>query len=52
MCDDGCQDLLTGSAGQDWFLFNRDGDGGAKDRATDLSAGEYAADVDFINRDF
>jgi Ca2+-binding RTX toxin-like protein len=48
--DDGVEDVLTGSAGQDWFLFNVDGDGDAKkkDKATDLSATEFAADLDFI----
>ncbi len=48
--DDGDADLLTGASGQDWFLFNVDGDDDArKDRATDLSAVEFAADLDFIN---
>ena len=44
-------DLLTGSAGQDWFLLNEDGDGNRsnKDKVTDLSASEFAADIDFIN---
>ena len=36
--DDGAADVLTGSSGQDWFIFNMDGDGGVKDKATDLSA--------------
>lgn len=44
--DDGAEDVLTGSAGQDWFLFNPDGEG--SDRVTDLSAAEFAADLDFI----
>ncbi|MCS6978295.1 MAG: tandem-95 repeat protein [Gemmatales bacterium] len=47
--DDGEEDLLTGSAGQDWFLFNRDGDGGVRDRVTDLHASEFQTDIDFIN---
>jgi uncharacterized delta-60 repeat protein len=48
--DDGVMDLLTGSAGQDWFLFNQDGDNdAAKDKATDLHASEFASDLDFIN---
>jgi Ca2+-binding RTX toxin-like protein len=48
--DDGQQDVLTGSAGQDWFLFNRDGDGGVQDKATDMSAVEalFAEDIDFL----
>jgi len=48
--DDGVQDVLTGSAGQDWFLFNADGDNdAAKDKATDLHASEFDSDIDFIN---
>jgi Ca2+-binding RTX toxin-like protein len=48
--DDGAVDLMTGSAGQDWFLFNQDGDNGAaKDKITDLHAQEFANDIDFIN---
>jgi uncharacterized delta-60 repeat protein len=48
--DEGLQDVLTGSAGMDWFLFNEDGDGGAHDQATDMSTFEtmFAADLDFI----
>jgi fibronectin-binding autotransporter adhesin len=46
--DDGEHDVLTGSAGRDWFFLNRDGDGGARDDATDLHAREFAADLDFI----
>ena len=48
--DDGAVDVLTGSAGQDWFLFNVDGDGDTKkkDKVTDLSASEFATDIDFI----
>ena len=46
--DDGAADVLTGSAGQDWFLFNQDGDGGVKDKVTDLGAQEFATDIDFI----
>jgi Ca2+-binding RTX toxin-like protein len=44
--DDGSADVLTGSAGQDWFLFQSDGD--KKDKVTDLSAAGFAADLDFI----
>jgi hypothetical protein len=49
--DDTSEDLLTGSAGDDWFLFNRDDDGVVKDRVTDLSALEqlFAEDIDFLN---
>lgn len=48
LLNDGCADVLTGSAGQDWFYANLDGDGAAKDKATDLSASEFAQDLDFI----
>jgi Ca2+-binding RTX toxin-like protein len=44
--DDGAVDVLTGSAGQDWFLLNLDGE--VKDKVTDLSAEEFANDLDFI----
>ncbi len=48
--DDDAVDVLTGSAGQDWFLFNADGANGTrKDKVTDLSAVEFADDLDFIN---
>ena len=47
--DDHAADVETGSAGQDWFLLNLDGDGGVKDKVTDLSAQEFANDIDFIN---
>jgi Ca2+-binding RTX toxin-like protein len=50
--DDGAADVLTGDTGQDWFIFNIDGDNGTapKDTATDLSTYEarYTEDVDFI----
>ena len=48
--DDGAPDVLTGSAGQDWFLFTAAGDG-AQDRVTDMSTFEaiYAEDIDFIS---
>jgi hypothetical protein len=36
--DDRCEDVLTANSGSDWFLFNRDGAGGVKDKATDVSA--------------
>jgi len=48
--DDGVQDLLTGSSGSDWFLFNKDGDGDPtkKDKVTDASNVEanLAIDID------
>jgi hypothetical protein len=44
--DDDAADVLTGSAGQDWFFANLDS--GVLDRITDLSAAEFAADLDFI----
>ena len=49
--DDNAEDVLTGSEGNDWFLFNSDGDGGVKDKATDLSVFEslYALDIDWLN---
>jgi Ca2+-binding RTX toxin-like protein len=50
--DDGAADVLTGDAGQDWFLFNRDGDhAAARDTVTDLTTYEacYLEDVDFIH---
>ena len=51
--DDDCVDILTGSSGADWFLFNRDGDGSwrNKDWVTDMSTFEsmYAQDIDFIH---
>ena len=47
--DDGVKDTLTGEGGQDWFLFNADGDNEAKkDKVTDLRSGEFADDLDFI----
>lgn len=50
--DDHCEDVLTGSSGNDWFIFNKDGDGGVKDKATDMSTFEalFALDVDWINQ--
>ena len=45
--DDGDVDVLTGSAGQDLFLFNADSPG--QDTITDLSSSEFAADIDFLN---
>ena len=51
--DDGAADVMTGSAGQDWFFGQLDGgDGRVKDKITDLSSSEFAADLDYINGDF
>jgi len=41
--DDGARDLLTGSSGIDWFIFNSD-----EDKATDLSDEEFADALNFI----
>ena len=46
--DDGSLDVLTGSSGQDWFWANCVGTG-VLDKITDLSASEFANDLDFIN---
>ena len=48
--DEGREDILTGSSGNDWFLFNQDGDSGTRDRVTDMSTFEsmFADDIDFI----
>jgi titin len=49
--DDSAADVLTGSAGIDWFFANLDGDGDssiAKDKITDLHANELADDIDWI----
>ncbi len=48
--DDGKKDILTGGSGLDWFLADLDGDGDkpSKDKITDLSAAEFADDLDFI----
>jgi Ca2+-binding RTX toxin-like protein len=45
--DDGAEDVLTGSAGSDWFFANLSG-AGVKDKVTDLSAKEFATDLDVI----
>jgi Ca2+-binding RTX toxin-like protein len=49
--DDNAADVLTGSAGVDWFFANLDADGDpniAKDKITDLHTGEFAMDIDWI----
>jgi len=47
--DDGNLDILTGNAGTDWFLFNKDT--GVRDWVMDLNSVEsqYAADLDRLN---
>jgi Ca2+-binding RTX toxin-like protein len=45
--DDAASDIVTGSAGQDWFFANLDAV--SQDKITDLSASEFAADLDFID---
>jgi hypothetical protein len=44
--DDGARDVLTGEGGLDWFIFNRDGDGGTRDEATDVHSNEVRTDID------
>jgi uncharacterized delta-60 repeat protein len=44
--DDSAKDTMTGSDGQDWFFANLAE--GVLDKITDLSADEFAADLDFI----
>jgi hypothetical protein len=44
--DDATKDTLTGSSDQDWFFANLDT--GILDKITDLSASEFAEDLDFI----
>ena len=43
VCSDGENDVLTGSAGQDWFFFDKD-----RDRATDLKDEVFADDLTWI----
>lgn len=51
--DDDMAEVLTGSSGQDWFLFNADGENDTtRDRATDLHASEFASDLDWIENGF
>lgn len=47
--DDNAVDVLTGSAGQDWFFANADA--ANRDYITDLGANEFANDLDFISWD-
>jgi uncharacterized delta-60 repeat protein len=47
--DDGVRDVITGSSGFDWFFANLGSDDDlTKDKITDLSASEFANDLDFI----
>jgi Ca2+-binding RTX toxin-like protein len=46
--DDGNMDIMSGNAGTDWFLFNKDS--GVRDLVTDRSSSEFADDIDFINQ--
>jgi hypothetical protein len=50
--DDNAADLLTGSAGQDWFFANLsthgNDDATKKDKIADLTWGDFANDLDFI----
>jgi Ca2+-binding RTX toxin-like protein len=48
--DDGAADKLTGGSGRDWFLYNTDGDGGTKDKATDLKRDEIGTDIDVVSQ--
>lgn len=48
--DDGGRDVLTGSAGQDWFFANLGGTG-VQDKVTDPSDDEFAAELDWILAD-
>ena len=43
--DDGFSDVLTGSAGCDWFFFNQPTD---RDRATDIKDEVFANDLSWI----
>jgi uncharacterized delta-60 repeat protein len=47
--DDGVVDILTGSNGQDWFFADREGSLFVRDLITDLSASEFADDLEFIS---
>jgi Ca2+-binding RTX toxin-like protein len=44
--DDAAVDVLTGNAGQDWFLFNNDK--GVRDIATDDAKNEVISDLDLL----
>jgi Ca2+-binding RTX toxin-like protein len=44
--DDDAKDVMTGSSGQDGFFANLDS--GVLDKITDLSASEFAEDLDII----
>jgi Ca2+-binding RTX toxin-like protein len=46
--DDAAEDVMTGGAGLDWFIFNADGS--ASDSVTDMSTYEstYQDDIAFM----
>jgi Ca2+-binding RTX toxin-like protein len=44
--DDSVKDIMTGSDGQDWFFANLAS--GVLDKVTDLTASEFAEDLEFI----
>lgn len=48
--DDAAADVLTGSKGQDWFLFTSTGDSEDRDRTTDMRTFEemFAEDIEFL----
>jgi hypothetical protein len=47
--DGATEDVLTRTAGRDWFFAHLDGEGGRKwDRIPDLLVGAFADDVDGI----
>ena len=50
--DDNEKDTLSGDSGRDWFfanlILNANDDASKKDKITDLSASEFAEDLDFI----
>ncbi len=50
--DDDARDILTGGWGTDWFLANsQHDDEGTRDWITDLSAAEFADDLDWIEQE-
>lgn len=42
VADDGARDVLTGSAGRDWFFANTEGSG-QRDKITEIGCEEFAA---------
>jgi hypothetical protein len=39
-------DLLTGSSGEDWILYNDGREGGAADKLAGVQAGAFRTDID------